>query len=221
MSLVSFPPVAAEGLVPSVPPTVGVPSSPMIDFKSILDNEVAAAHRPWDDTIIFSVCPYAAGKDSTPPILTPTRLCCIDMCKYFIGRKSPVTDLYFNPAKYPPPPLMRHSTSSKEEDSLADLKKDIKRAGFDSGFILCTNGGDIGVTVFWCSAFRCRSESVEDDTELRSTSLVTNHKNRRQNRREKSRKRHVRVKSVFPFCFSVKWNEHGFYVFLTNNSGNP
>ena len=221
MSTVSSPPVTTEGLLPCVPPTVCVPSLPHVDFKSILNKEVAAIHRPWDGTIMFSVCPYSAGVDSTPPVLTPAHFVCVDTCKYFSGRKCPVTHLYFDPVKYPSPPLVGLSVSSTGDDSLTDLKRDIKRSAFDSGFTLSTNGGGIGVTLLRCGAFRCRSESAEDHPNFCSTSLVANHKNRRQNGRAKSRRRHVRVKGVCPFRFNVKWDEHGYYVFLTNNFGNP
>ena len=220
MSTVSSPPVTAEGLPPCVPPTVCVPSSPHVDFKSILDKEVAAVHRPWDGTIMFSACPYSARVDSTPPVLTPAHFVCVGMCKYFSGRKCPVTHLYFDPVKYPSPPLVGLSVSSTGDDSLTDLKRDIKRSAFDSGFTLSTNGGGIGVTLLRCGAFRCRSESAEDHPDFCSTSLVANHKNRRQNGRAKSRRRHVRVKGVCPFRFNVKWGEHCYYVSLTNNSGN-
>ena len=194
------------------------------DLRCFVDSVVSNMSLPWDGVIKFHVCPLSDHVMSIEHLRSPDAFTQLDICKYLNGKQAPVSHLYFDPVKYPPPPLDT-SLDLKKCESWLFLKRDLMNSAHESGNPIYSNGYNNtckSKRKFKCSCSRPRSTVDFDPGLYRSTTLVANFKNSRKDGLSMARRRNVRESfGRCPFSFTVTWDAHGFYVLLKKCAGNP
>ena len=195
--------------------SVGEEESDSYFLQQQIDELATQTGQTWEGTILFTVIPFHDNQMFQ-------RMENINICNYF-GGKSCFSKLYFDPEVYP-----KTSKNPSDCPNFQKLRIEIQSSALKCGSPILSNGGGLKRRQFTCSQCSRRRISLEKKNSQKDKSLYWQGSlvnDEKSNRRVGGKKLPRRTTtSCFeyqkcPFSFTIKWDDIGYYINLSQKSG--